>query len=202
MSENDLNNTTEISDPSTWVDNHGDVLYRYAIVRTNDSSVAEDIIQETFLAALKARNNFAGKSSERTWLIGILKNKIVDHIRKTSKECNFEDIDTAFTDGETAFVKNGPMAGSWTPKSRPVDWNIDKSDIVEQKEFWEFLQYCLSELPPKAAMIFILKEMEEIKSEKICNDLKINATNLRVIIYRARSQLRKCLEKNWIGIEK
>ncbi|MHC4945232.1 MAG: RNA polymerase sigma factor, partial [Planctomycetota bacterium] len=75
-----------LSDPATWVDEHGDALYRFAITRLKDPEAAEEIVQETFLAALKAKDSFKGRSSERTWLIGILKNKVIDHFRKMSRE--------------------------------------------------------------------------------------------------------------------
>lgn len=201
MPGNNLKSPNKISDPSIWIDKFGDYLYSYAMSRLNNSTVAEDVVQETFLAALKARGSFAGVSSEQTWFIGILKNKIVDYIRKVSKETNVENIDIASGD-ESNFIQSGPMSGSWTPRRRPADWNIDTNDIVEKKEFWKFLHYCLSALPKKMALIFNLRELEEEKPEKICNDLKISPTNLRVIMYRARSQMRTCLEKNWIGTEK
>ncbi len=199
MTKDDIKSQTSISDPSTWIDKFGDYLYSYAMSRLNNSAVAEDIVQETFLAALKAKDNFAGASSEQTWFVGILKNKIVDYIRKASKETDLENID--FVPGEESnFIQSGPMTGSWVPQRRPADWKIDSQDMVEKKEFWKFLHYCLSTLPEKMALIFKLREMEEDKPEKICNDLKISSTNLRVIMYRARSQMRTCLEKNWIGI--
>ena len=195
MSEN------KISDPSTWVDKYSELLFKYAMMRLNNSSVAEDVVQETFMAALKAKDNFSGNSSEQTWFVAILKNKIIDHIRKASREINFEDIAPGSSDAEYYFIKSGAMAGNWVPEKRPVDWKLDSNNLAEQKEFWKFLQYCLSVLPKNMAMVFVLREMEEEEPEKICNDLKIDPTNLRVIIYRARLQLRKCLEKNWIGIE-
>ncbi|RKX17696.1 MAG: RNA polymerase subunit sigma-24 [Candidatus Zixiibacteriota bacterium] len=196
-----LKSQNSISEPSTWIDKYGDFLYSYAMSRLNDRSVSEDVVQETFLAALKAKDNFAGASSEKTWFIGILKNKIIDYIRRASKETDLENLDSVSGE-ESDFIRSGPMAGSWTPQRRPADWKIDSDDLVEKKEFWKFLHYCLSVLPEKMAMIFKLREMEEEKPEKICNDLKISSTNLRVIMYRARLQMRTCLEKNWIGITK
>lgn len=202
MTEDNFKSGNCISDPSTWIDKFGDYLYSYAMSRLNNRSVAEDVVQETFLAALKAQNNFAGASSEQTWFIGILKNKIVDYIRKASRETDLENYDTIVDDEDSNFIKSGPMTGGWVPHRRPADWKIDAQDMVEKKEFWKFLHYCLSALPAKMALIFTLREMEEEKPEKICNDLKISPTNLRVIMYRARSQMRTCLEKNWIGITK
>lgn len=200
-SDNSKSHNT-ISDPSDWINVYGDFLYSYAMSRLNNRSIAEDVVQETFLAALKAKENFAGTSSAQTWFVGILKNKIVDYIRKASKETALENYDAIGEQNDSDFVSSGPMKGSWAPDKRPADWKIDTHDIVEKKEFWKFLHYCLSSLPEKMALIFKLREMEEEKPEIICNDLKITPTNLRVIMYRARSQMRTCLEKNWIGIEK
>jgi len=82
-----------LSDPERWVEEHGDYLFKYALVRLRDATRAEDMVQETFLAALKGGDKFAGRSAEKSWLVGILKNKICDHYRKASRETSFTDME-------------------------------------------------------------------------------------------------------------
>lgn len=199
MTEQNSSSIETISDPQTWVDKHGDFLYRYALLRLSDSTLAEDAVQETFLAALKAKKNFAGQSAERTWFVGILKHKIIDQIRKLSREVKFEESIDDRSLEELDFHQTGERIGAWKTGRRPQDWMIDPHDAIEQSEFWKFLRHCLSELPARTSLAFALREMEEMSTEEICNILKLSATNLRVTLHRARGLLRRCLEKNWIA---
>jgi len=190
----------KISDPEMWVELYGDYLYRYAFMRLSDRVVSEDVVQETFLAALKARHNFAGQSSEKTWFVGILKRKIVDHFRKTGRMDTTDDITKYVQGKDKEFLISGIKPGNWKTGQRPAEWMIDTADSVEINEFWEFLKACLAELPRRFAEAFILREMEELETEELSNVLEIKPTNLRVLLFRARKQLRRCLEINWIGI--
>ena len=97
----------QINDPETWVDEHGDSLFRYALFRIQNGQVAEDLVQKTFLAALRGKDSFAGRSSVRTWLFGILKHKIIDHIRKISRERPKEDIETVANLADKTFDEQG-----------------------------------------------------------------------------------------------
>lgn len=195
MNEEKRQSQELISDPKTWVSAHGDYLYRYAIKRLRNQVVAEDMVQETFLAALKGRHNFTGRSTERTWLVGILKNKIVDHFRKVSREVDLNPSDELGANGDDSFYADGVQAGNWKERSRPGDSLIDSNDVVELADFWNNLSSCLDNLEQRMAVVFVLREMEEMKSEQICNVLDLTPTNLRVLLYRARKQLRICLEK-------
>ncbi len=187
-----------LSDPHTWVEQHGDVLFRYAISRVRDASIAEDVVQDSLLAALEGRNRFSGQSDERTWLISILKHKIIDHFRRTSREA-VNDIDPIELAEDPDFRHSSRRPGTWEAGARPDDWSVTPDNALENKEFREFFQRCLDNLAPHLAVIFVLREMEELSAEKICNVLNITATNLRVMIYRARKGLRKCLEVSWLG---
>lgn len=191
-----------ISDPETWVKQHGEYLYRYALMRVRDQALAEDLIQDTFLAALRARSEFAGQSSERTWLVAILKNKIIDHFRKTGREVALEEEESESPQGGQNFRNSGLLAGAWKSGGRPKEWMVDSSDPVEQKEFWNYLRLCLSELSPRDAQAFVLREMEELEASEICNKLGLSSTNLRVLLYRARKMLRRCLEMKWLRVRK
>jgi len=190
-----------ISDPGTWVNQYGDLLFKYAVLRLKDQNTAEDAVQETFLAALKAKDSFAGQSSERTWLVSILKNKIVDHFRRISREADFENLDL-LTAADDDYLASGSRAGTWKTGRRPADWMIETSDPAEQKEFWEFLRMCIDQLAPHISIIFVLRDIEDLKNEEICNIVNLQPTNLRVILYRVRKRLRQCLEKNWIDTER
>lgn len=181
------------SDPETWVDRHGDYLYRYALSRIQNPAFAEDLVQETFLAALRSHESFEHRSSERTWLTSILKHKIIDHLRRTQREQPFHDADTFPESIDDLFDKKG----QW--KEKPVKWTVNPLKLLEQKEFWEVLNRCLSELPERLTQAFKLREMEGLGCEEICNVLNISSSNCWVMLYRARMALRRCLEVNWFG---
>ncbi|MFC1824007.1 sigma-70 family RNA polymerase sigma factor [Thermodesulfobacteriota bacterium] len=183
-----------ITDPDKWVDLYGDYLYRYALSRIQDPVLAEDLVQETFLAALKARDRFEGRSSEKTWFAAIMKHKIVDHFRTMHVEQGFEDIESKIGSGDEFFNKEG----AWQLK--PSLWNANPGKLSEQKEFWKILHVCLSELPERSAHAFILREMEGLSTEEICKALEISATNCWVILHRARLSLRHCLDIKWFAV--
>lgn len=176
---------------------HGDYLYRFAFARLRDRHQAEDVVQETMLAVLQ-NNSFAGQSSPKTWLTGILKHKIIDFLRKQVREVS---LDLSVDNGDE-FLDHPGMDdffiddGHWADK--PQSWGKPDGEL-EQKQFFGVLQICMEKLPKKLAAIFILRDIEEEENEKICKDLEITATNAWVMLYRARVTLRKCLELNWIG---
>jgi RNA polymerase sigma-70 factor (ECF subfamily) len=182
-----------ISDPERWVDEYGDSLYGFALSRVQDPAVAEDLVQETFLAALQTRQKFEGRSSLRTWLIGILKHKVIDHIRRRSREQSTDDLDPLAEAQDRLFDE----AGKW--KVKPAQWATNPLKLVEEKEFWRVFTDCLSELPGRMAQAFMLREMDGLKGEEIRNVLGVSATNCGVILYRARMHLRRCLELKWFG---
>jgi RNA polymerase sigma-70 factor (ECF subfamily) len=189
---------SQIENPESWVDQYGDFLYRFALSRIKDPSIAEDLVQETFLAALKARKNFQGRSSARTWLIAILKHKIVDHIRKQVREQTSDKVESIFNaaandPADTSFNDEG----DW--RIRPSNWAIDPMKLYEQKEFMDVLYHCLGGLPKRQAEAFMMREIDGFSTEEICKVLNISATNSWVILYRARMWLRQCLENNWLN---
>jgi len=181
------------SDPETWVDQYGDYLYRFTLARIKDQAVAEDLVQETFLAALHGLKKFKGHSTVKTWLSAILKHKIVDYIRKKSRqrEINDSDLMTETVDG--FFHSNG----SW--KIRPAKWDTEPSKVYEQREFMDTLFKCLADLPERQSKAFTLREMEGYSTKEICNVLQISSTNSWVMLHRARMFLRRCLEISWFN---
>src|SRR5581483_3369081 len=188
-----------IIDPERWVEAHGDALYRFALLRLRDPKSAEEIVQETFLAALQARDRFLGQSSERSWLIGILKHKIIDYFRKISRERSVEEIDKIDEEIEGLFDENGHWKRDETG---PCEWAADPELILERKEFWSAMERCLSKLPGRMASAFSLREIDDIDSREVCETLAISASNLWVLLHRARMQLRRCLEVHFFGIKK
>jgi RNA polymerase sigma-70 factor (ECF subfamily) len=178
-------------DPSEWVDRYGNYLFRYAMLRLRDRSTAEDLVQETFLAALKDHGSFSGQSSESTWLVGILKHKIADHFRHQAREAPLEESDLRDQPDSSPF----DGSGHWT--SGPTDWGGNPADLYREKKFLAQFTKCLSALSPNHANAFTLREIEGADTGEICKVLNVTETNLWVILHRARMLLRRCLEANW-----
>jgi len=174
-----------------WLNEHGDYLYRFALARLRDPSQAEDVVQETFLAAVKS-DSFSGQSSPRTWLTGILKHKIIDVMRKSSREMNISALQEEDANMDEFFDDTNHWA------EKPQAWDIPH-DALEQKQFLGVLQQCIDKLPKKAAAIFTMRDIEEQENNDICKELGITTTNAWVMLYRARMGMRKCLELHWLG---
>lgn len=181
------------ADPSDWVDSYGNYLFRYAMLRLRDRTAAEDVVQETFLAALKDRGSFSGISSEATWLVGILKHKIGDHFRRQARETPLMEENP----GEHPDAEYLDEAGHWT--TGPAEWGRNPAEIYRNKEFVERFRKCLAGLSPNHANAFTLRETEGLGTAEICKILGVSETNLGVILHRARSLLRRCLETLWFG---
>lgn len=196
MTSLDRRKHDDAPDPLSWLSRHGDVMYRYALLHLADPSAAEDAVQEALLAGLQSYDRFAGQSSERTWLIGILRHKVIDHVRKVTREGAGGD-----PDGSAEYVtEHFGRAGLWA--GGPKKWGPDAAQAFERSEFWEVYLKCLGNLPERMAMAFALREMDGQKSEQICELLDLSPTNLWTVLHRARTRLRRCLERNWFAGEK
>ncbi len=195
MSDQQLDSSSHFPDPATWVDQYGDFLFRYALSRLGNRAVAEDLVQETFLAALRASKTFLGRSAERTWFVGILKHKIVDQLRRHGRERPVSAVNSSEEMGEELFDRNG----WWQVK--PAHWSGNPREVLEKKEFWEAFQHCLESLPQRLRTVFSLREIDELPTDEACEALKVTPGNLGVLLYRARMGLRRCLEINWFGIK-
>ena len=177
------------------LDTHRRYLLRVAQLQLRDNDLAEDVVQETLLAALSAQAGFTGKSSVKTWLTGILKHKIVDAIRRKQRQPIF----AASFDEETDLDEFDPMFqdnGRW--EAPPAAWG-DPEKALSQQQFFDVMEFCLEKLPPNTARVFMMREVMELESDEICKELAITANNLWVILYRARMALRQCLEQNWFA---
>ena len=180
-------------DPAEWVDLYGDALYRFALARVNDVPTAEDLVQETFLAAIKGRGRFKSQSTRKTWLMGILKHKIVDHLRRKYRE----PVSTSVDNGDEALDHLFNTRGHWQVK--PAVWAQNPSKIIEQKEFLDIFYRCLGEMPSRLADVFLKREIDGLPTDALCKILNITATNSWVMLYRARMRLRRCLEVRWLS---
>lgn len=180
--------------PNKWVDLYADALYSYTLPRVNDAALAEDLVQETFLSAWKARDGFKGDASEKSWLFTIIKNKIIDHYRKKAKDIVQPVADKDHSD---SFFDE---AEHWTQEDKPGEWGIDFNDALVNKDFYRVLEACKKKLQQIQQSVFVMKYMEDLDSAEICKALGITASNYWVLIHRAKLQLRTCLEKNWINL--
>ncbi len=197
-----VKSNSNILNPEKWVDNYADYLYTFAISRVNDEDEARDLVQDTFLSALKARNGFKGEASEKTWLVSILKRKVIDLYRKNAvrKEQSFEKSDQYKVAYGHYFTEEGFMPGEWQKQNTPKEWKINENSTIEKHEFKKILGQCLSKLPKMWASVFSLKHIDEESASTICKELEISSSNYWVIIHRAKLQMRECLEKNWLKI--
>ncbi len=179
-------------DPEKWLDEYGNFLFAYAVSRVSDREVAEDLVQETFLSAVKATDGFEGRSTVRTWLVGILRNKIFDHFRRNRRVQTTGELDTI---SEWDQLPDFNSENVWSKELLP--WPKDPAGTLLRNEFWQTFAACREKLPPLLIAAFTLREIEQRGSDEVCEILGITNSNLAVRIYRARMLLRRCLEENW-----
>ena len=176
-------------DPNKWIDSYADYLFNYTITRVSDSVIAEDLVQETFFSGLKSAVNFKGEASERTWLVSILKRKIIDHYRKINSNKGKAEVRINYTDDESE--------GDWLEERVADPFGSNAENTIENKELGLAIHNCLEKLPQKQAEIFKKKTIQNFDTEAICNEYDISPSNLWVIIHRARTTLAGCLEDTW-----
>jgi RNA polymerase sigma-70 factor (ECF subfamily) len=177
---------------------HRDYLYRYALLQLRDEARAQDVVQETLLAAMENRAGFSGRSQLRTWLTGILKHKIIDVFRRQAREAPLPD-DPAAPDSDEEFGAryfDAQNRDHW--RSAPQAWG-DPERSFESKRFWEVFDTCARRMPAQTARVFVMREFMGLETDEICKELGITANNCWVLLYRARMSLRECLEQRWFG---
>lgn len=180
----------------TWVNQYSDALYSWALYKTSSKETAEDLVQETFLAAFNKIDSFEGKSQPKTWLFSILNNKIIDHYRvsaRTTKQnfsmsehSGYEVSDGLFT--ETDHWKNNDI--------NPI-WEQDE-ELLDNPEFNNVLQDCLEALPQKWKTAVTSKYLTDKKADEICQELEITVSNYWQIVHRAKLVMKNCLEVKWV----
>ena len=174
------------------LDKHRPQLLKYAMLQLRNLAQAEDAVQETMIAAIRGADSFAGGSSVRTWLVGILKHKIIDSIRKSSREQSLDQFESATDDVDGLFKPDGHYADT------PADWGNPEASLSQQR-FFVVLQECMDSLPKTTAQAFAMREVMGMDTAEICDSLRITDSNCWVLLYRARMKLRECLERNWIA---
>ena len=192
MADSSTTSDRTTCDPTNWVAAHGDALLRFALARIDNLDIAEDLVQETFLAAWRARESFDRRSSFRTWLVGILRRKIADHYRRRGREPKRVE---SHDDDSMGKLSGFDAHGSWLAAA--PDWNQSPQELVENTEFWDVLARCISAAPSHLAVAFRLRELDLVPVEEICERLDITRKHLSVRLHRARLALRGCLESHW-----
>ena len=169
-------------------------LVRFAQLQLRNEALAEDAVQDALMAVLEKPDSFRGQSSLRTYVTGILKFKIIDSLRLASRERQVDTMDDESDDDalDALFAADGHT------REMPRQWG-DPDATLEQKDFFRVLEVCLDKLPAQAARVFMMREWLELETDEICKELAISASNLWVILYRARLRLRECLDLNWFG---
>jgi len=176
--------------PDKWVDEHADYLFNYAVGKVNDAEIAKDLVQETFIAGLNSAKNFKGDAAERTWLIAILKRKVIDYYRKINSKKGKAEVRIQYSDQTDS-------EGDWL-EERVADPFIKGGDQeIENEELGLAIQNCIDKLPKKQSRVFTMKTIQGMSTEDICNELGINPSNLWVMIHRARTSLMGCLNESW-----
>lgn len=179
--------------PDTWVDLYADYLFNYAVARVSDAEIAKDLVQETFFAGLKSAKNYKGDAAERTWLIAILKRKVIDHYRKINSNKGKAEV-------RMSYSSNSDSEGDWLEERVADPFSMLENSAIENEELGSAIHSCISKLPKKQAQVFKMKTIQGISTEDICNELAINPSNLWVMIHRARTALMGCLNENWYSI--
>jgi len=180
------------NDPHAWLNEHGDYLYRYAMSRLHDEELAQDMVQDTLLAGWKGFDKFAGNSSLRTWLVGILKHKIIDHIRREIRTRNLNE--SIESDPTSAYFN---ADGSWNES--PAAWHENPEGLTSNQEFRRVLESCIAKLPEKQQIVFRMRDVVGEDTPTVCNACEITSTHLHVLLHRARLALRRCLNLHWFG---
>lgn len=175
--------------PELLVEEHGDYLYRYAFRYFRNEDAARDLVQDVLFEALRGAKNFSGQSSLRTWLTAILKHRIIDAIRKKSREGErYIDLDV-WVDTNDLFDK----AGHWHKESQ---WDRQPDAVLEERELLRFIADCLNKVPEKLRQLFLLREVEDLPREDLCKLFQLSTTNVGVLLHRVRLKLRDCLEQS------
>jgi RNA polymerase sigma-70 factor (ECF subfamily) len=173
-------------------------LLRFARLQLRDAGAAEDAVQETLLAALTGSHTFESRSSYKTWLISILRNKIIDIIRGQSREVSASSLADDEAGDEQLADTLFDRRGHWQPETQPGRW-ADPEASFEQQQFWAVFEACLDHLPAKTARVFMMREFLGLETDQICKETGMSTSNCWVVLHRARLGLRTCLETRWFA---
>ncbi|MEC7119221.1 MAG: RNA polymerase factor sigma-70 [Pseudomonadota bacterium] len=173
-------------------------MLKFAIIQLSDVAAAEDAVQEALLSAFKNAQSFAGRAAFKTWVFAILKNKIIDYLRQKQRTTPMSSL---FKDEEAEQAGLEQLLfdqqGHWQKSERPVAWS-QQEQSVDDANFWQIFELCLTHLPAKQAQVFMMREFVGLDTLEICAELLLTVGHLNVLLYRARLKLRECLENKWI----
>jgi len=183
-----------------WVNEYSESLYNWAFYKTSNKELSEDLVQDTFIAAIQQKANFKEKSNPKTWLLSVLNNKIVDYYRKKNKSIEVNQSTLQNNKFENNILENYFSAdGSWLEKNSPLHWDTLPETASENKAFSNALDNCMQNLPDNWQEIMYSKYIQEKKGPEICQELEISSTNYWQILHRSKLQIRECLNENWFN---
>lgn len=183
----------DIQKVENWVEEYGDALLGAALVHVRNLDIAEDIVQNTFLSALKAKDSFKGNSSIKTWLMSILHHKVIDHFRR-KKTFNVNET----LELESLLHESFDPQGKWNRERS--HWTLTPEQMLEKDNIQETLWKCIDALPERLRTVFVMRDIEGASTDVICKELDISASNFGVLMYRIRHKLRHCFFSH--GIQK
>lgn len=181
----------------SWVNAYSDQLYSWCLYKINSKEIAEDLVQDTFMAAFQSMKKYERKSEPKTWLFSILNNKIADHFRKKYRNPTVTECEIKQSSDSSFFGTFFDDHGSWLQEQRPGKWPEEDIHLLDDKIFLKVLQSCMAKLSSGCNTAVQLKYLEDKKGDIICQELKVSSANFWQLLHRARLQLRKCLEMNW-----
>jgi RNA polymerase sigma-70 factor (ECF subfamily) len=184
-------------DDPAWLDALRAQMLRFARQQLADEALAEDAVQEALLGALKGAQGFAGRAAYRTWVYGILKHKIADLLRQRARSPVIGTGGAADEDAQD-LGELFDARGHWTPLTAPAAW-ADPEASFDDRQFWRVFEACLDGLPPQQGRVFMMREFLGLEAVEICKNTGVSATNLYVLLHRARLRLRECLQGRWFG---
>ncbi|MFB0911564.1 MAG: sigma-70 family RNA polymerase sigma factor [Flavobacterium sp.] len=179
-----------------WVTQFSDELYSWAFFKTSSKEIAEDLVQDTFLAAFHKIDSFEGKSQPKTWLFSILNNKVIDYYRLSSRTTK---KNLSLTENSGFELSDGLFNshGCWKTNDIGTLWNQEE-ELLDNPDFNMVMEECMNDLPQKWKLALTSKYLSEKKTEAICQELEITTSNYWQIIHRSKLLLRKCLELKWV----
>lgn len=171
-------------------------MLTFVTMQLGDEHVAEDVVQEALLGALKNADSFRGEAAFKTWVFSILKRKVADYLRtkkrapltqNSKNQSQEQNLDLLFD-----------ARGRWHPHFRPVVWGDPVQDLSND-QFWVVFDTCLNELPEKQCTIFMMREYIGLDPDEIRKTLGVSVNLVNVNLHRARLRLQQCLSIRWFG---
>jgi RNA polymerase sigma-70 factor, ECF subfamily len=176
-------------------------MLHFAVLQLRNTEIAEDLVQEAIEAALRHSSTFAGQSTLKTWVFAILRNRIIDHVRKAGRSVPMSSLVEDGDDWQERLEALFNERGRWRDTARPAAWP-DPEEAMQTRQFWRVFEACLQVLPANTSRVFMMREFLGFEADEICQHLGISTSNCHVILHRARMKLRGCIENGWGRPEK